>query len=92
MNACMQLCDQSMNHHPPEKRQAQMLCKETSTMLNITCVCGSIMGLIVSCSQLERSPDGFSVVAEYFGRGVFTKVRSVDACFEHVHVYLVEQV
>ena len=50
------------------------------------------MGLIVSCSQLERSPDGFSVVAEYFGRGVFTKVRSVDACFEHVHVYLVEQV
>ena len=25
-------------------------------------------------SQLERSQDGFSVVADYFGRGVFNKV------------------
>ena len=24
--------------------------------------------------QLYRAPDGFSVVAEYFGRGVFNKV------------------
>jgi len=28
-------------------------------------------------SQLQRSPDGFSVVAEYFGRGVFSKVYSL---------------
>ena len=26
------------------------------------------------CFQLERSQDGFSVVADYFGRGVFNKV------------------
>ena len=91
MNACMQLRHQSMNHISLKKGRPRCYAK-TSIMLNITCVCGSIMGLIVSCSQLERSPDGFSVVAEYFGRGVFTKVRSVDACFEHVHVYLVEQV
>lgn len=26
--------------------------------------------------QLERAPDGFSVVADYFGRGVFNKVSS----------------
>ena len=26
--------------------------------------------------QLERSQDGFSVVADYFGRGVFNKVSS----------------
>ena len=25
-------------------------------------------------SQLERASDGFSVVAEYYGRGVFNKV------------------
>lgn len=25
-------------------------------------------------NQLERAPDGFSVVADYFGRGVFNKV------------------
>lgn len=28
------------------------------------------------CLQLQRSQDGFSVVADYFGRGVFNKVRS----------------
>ncbi|XP_064597137.1 vacuolar protein sorting-associated protein 11 homolog [Liolophura sinensis] len=28
-------------------------------------------------NQLERAPDGFSVVAEYFGRGVFNKVTVV---------------
>ena len=27
-----------------------------------------------SFPQLQRSADGFSVVAEYFGRGVFSKV------------------
>ena len=26
--------------------------------------------------QLERAADGFSVVADYFGRGVFNKVSS----------------
>ena len=29
---------------------------------------------VFSCTQLQRSSDGFSVVAEYFGRGVFGKV------------------
>lgn len=28
-------------------------------------------------TQLQRSADGFSVVAEYFGRGVFNKVYTV---------------
>lgn len=28
-------------------------------------------------SQLERAGDGFSVVAEYYGRGVFNKVGSM---------------
>lgn len=27
--------------------------------------------------QLERAPDGFSVIADYYGRGVFSKVNDV---------------
>jgi len=29
--------------------------------------------------QLERSQDGFSVIADYYGRGVFNKVRLHNA-------------
>lgn len=32
--------------------------------------------LIFFLLQLQRSQDGFSVVADYFGRGVFNKVRN----------------
>ena len=36
-------------------------------------------------NQLERAQDGFSVVADYFGRGVFNKVNFL-ACTMHHYV------
>lgn len=38
--------------------------------------------------QLERAADGFSVVAEYYGRGVFNKVSSTCAVIRIVTIQL----
>ncbi len=51
----------------------------------ITCTCiiiikNQLLLLMCCChcfsTQLSRSNDGFSVVADYFGRGVFSKVNT----------------
>jgi len=34
--------------------------------------------------QLERAQDGFSVIADYYGRGVFNKVFTYSASSRHV--------
>lgn len=40
--------------------------------------------------QLERAPDGFSVIADYFGRGVFSKVNDVlPGYIDRLQVYIV---
>lgn len=41
------------------------------------CFADGMLTFLLFLSQLERAADGFSVVAEYYGRGVFNKVGSV---------------
>ena len=42
-----------------------------------------------SCLQLTRSHDGFGVVAEYFGRGVFNKVSEIPITFRAAIIFIV---
>ena len=68
---------------PPTREKAHTCCNKSANKLQKVCSlvvstekCFYIRFFLLHFVQLERANDGFSVVADYFGRGVFNKVRN----------------